>query len=155
VQAPLAPQCVASVCGFTHAPSQLTKPAGHWQLPAVQVSPAAQAVPAVAPVQAPLAPQCVASVCGLTHDPPQFTSPAWQFSRQVPVLHTSPEGQACPHVPQFRLLEETSTQAPPQSCVVPVQSGAVELELPHAVPRANANASMIVVALRMIPALER
>ena len=75
VQVPLAPQWAESVCGFTHAPPQLTSPDGHWQVPAVQTNPALQDVPADAPVQVPLAPQCAASVCGFTHVPPQLTSP--------------------------------------------------------------------------------
>ena len=112
-----------------------------------------QAAPAEAPVQAPLAPQYAGSMSGSTHLPPQFTSPAWQVSLQVPALHASPVGQACPQVPQFRLLEETSTQVPPQSCAVPVQSGPVELELPHAVAKTSANVVKIVLALRITPPL--
>jgi hypothetical protein len=90
---------------------------------------------------------------GSTHFPPQFTSPAWQVNVQTPALHASPVGQECPQLPQFRLLEETSTHVPPQSCAVPVQSGLVELELPHAVAKTSANVVKIVLALRMTPPL--
>ena len=114
---------------------------------------ALQTVPADAPVQVPLAPQCAASVCGFTHVPPQFTRPVWQFTWQVPALHAWPAEQAFPHVPQFGLLEETSTQDPPQSWVGAVQSGPGELELSHPEAKTNANAIKNAFAPRITPPL--
>jgi hypothetical protein len=73
-QSPEAPQCVRSVRGSMHFPSQFINP--DWQdsshVPApLQINPSSQAVPAFSSSQLPEAPQYVRSVRGSMQAPPQ------------------------------------------------------------------------------------
>ena len=108
---PHAPQCVGSVCKFTHCPLQLVVPPPHWHCPATQFSPVGQAVPQ--------APQANGSVCRFTQLLVQLVSPAAQVALQTPREHTGlpPSAvQALPHEPQFETSPCVSVQTPLHRC---------------------------------------
>jgi hypothetical protein len=93
------PQCVLSVSRSTQTPLQAVSP-GAQQMPLVQVSPEAHALPQV--------PQFISSVIGSEHVPLQLFSLAVQHATPVPAvgcLHDSPIVvlQLAPHMPQFAL----------------------------------------------------
>jgi hypothetical protein len=83
---------------LAHWPEQVVSPA--WQeiaqAPALQIWPALQGEPPLAPAQSPEAPQKSRSAIGSTHFPPQNTCPARQLGTQAPAAQTSPDAQATP-----------------------------------------------------------
>jgi hypothetical protein len=103
-QSPVAPQCERSVPGSTHAPLQLTWPAGQdtWQVPPEQTWPDAHVAPALPPVQSLLAPQWSRSVEGSTQTPLQLMRPPWHESWQVPPAQTCPGEQMAPALPPLQ-----------------------------------------------------
>jgi hypothetical protein len=110
-----APQLLVSLWVLTHAPLQITAPAGHVQLALTQLAPAGQTRPQ--------APQLFESLPTLVHIVPQQTVPLRQ-SPLVPQVHwpltqLSPAAQTCPQVPQLlgvlRAVSQPSAGLPLQS----------------------------------------
>jgi hypothetical protein len=82
VQSPVAPQYTGSVRGLTHVLLQSMRPAWHVsrQLPPLQMYPALQMLPELAPWQFDVAPQNRLFVFGSTHVPPHARRPGEHVS---------------------------------------------------------------------------
>jgi hypothetical protein len=100
------PQWLMSVCTSTHVPLQLVWPAGQAHAPAVQLRPAAQALPQ--------APQLSGSVWNDTasrQPVPHCVWPAGQLATHAEAEHSGvPAGQAMPQAPQFEPSAVVLTQ---------------------------------------------
>jgi hypothetical protein len=66
------------------------------QAPPAHTVPAAQVVPALAPLQSDLAPQYALSVFGSTHAPLQLICPLGQLTTHAPPEQTLPAGHTAP-----------------------------------------------------------
>jgi len=116
---PQAPQCVVLVLVLASQPlplllSQLAKPA--LQVPRTHaLATQFEALFAKRPTQLALQdPQFDESFVRSLQTPEQPVCPLAQFSRQIPLSHTSPEGHARPHAPQFVRSLVRSRQEPEQ-----------------------------------------
>jgi hypothetical protein len=108
----LVPQWAESVSEL-HAPSEhLLVPEGHMetQMPPLHAPPDWQVTHSV--------PQCIAF--DATHEPEHRTKP--DEHEQVPLVHVVPVPQALPHLPQFSLSVDSSTQVPLHAVLLPVHA---------------------------------
>lgn len=108
---PQLPQLASSLSKSTQ-PSQSVSPAGHMQLPALQLISAVQVLPH--------APQCVSFDCRSIHAPSQSDSLVGHA--QPPFSQLMSEAQTFPHAPQLLSSEARSTHVSPQALVEPAHT---------------------------------